>query len=152
VQTWRTLGNGDKYVDMSIDESWGPRMDGTMARQVFSFYPQDAEYGLLTPFNPHPNNIKDFFETGSTINNGITVSGGNSNSTFRLSYNNTRIEGVEPNTWLRRNNLSASASLDLTSKLTVSTNFNYANNSGQRPAQGYEGGSRNMFQWFSKKP
>ncbi|HEX2848664.1 MAG TPA: SusC/RagA family TonB-linked outer membrane protein [Chitinophagaceae bacterium] len=150
VQTWRTLGNGDKYVDMSIDESWGPRMDGTMARQVFSFYPQDAEYGLLTPFNPHPSNIKDFFETGSTVNNGITVSGGNSNSTFRLSYNNTRIEGVEPNTWLRRNNLSVSASLDLTPKLTVSTNFNYANNSGQRPAQGYEGGSRNMFQWFQR--
>ncbi|HEX2533103.1 MAG TPA: TonB-dependent receptor plug domain-containing protein, partial [Chitinophagaceae bacterium] len=26
-QTWRTLANGEKYVDMSIDESWGPRMD-----------------------------------------------------------------------------------------------------------------------------
>ncbi len=149
-QTWRTLANGDKYVDMSIDESWGPKMDGTPARQVFSFYPQDAEFGQLTPFNAHPNNIKDYFETGSTINNGISVSGGNENSTFRLSFNNTRIEGVEPNTWLRRNNLGVSASLDLTKKITVSTNFNYANNNGQRPAQGYEGGSRYLFQWFQR--
>jgi TonB-linked SusC/RagA family outer membrane protein len=149
-QTWRTLDNGDKYVDMSIDESWGPKMDGTPVRQVFSFYPQDAEYGQLTPFVPHPHNIKDYFETGYTYNNGITVSGGNENSTFRLSYNNTRIEGVEPNTSLRRNNLGISASLDLAKNITVSTNVNYANNKGQRPAQGYEGGSRYLFQWFQR--
>ncbi|MEI9808433.1 MAG: hypothetical protein WDO16_11515 [Bacteroidota bacterium] len=42
-QTWRTLGNGDKYVDMSVDESWGPKMDGTPVRQVFSFYPLDPD-------------------------------------------------------------------------------------------------------------
>src|SRR5690606_41730617 len=28
-QTFRTLPNGQPYVDMSVDESWGPRMDGT---------------------------------------------------------------------------------------------------------------------------
>jgi TonB-dependent SusC/RagA subfamily outer membrane receptor len=51
-QTWRTLPNGDKYVDMSVDESWGPKMDGTLARQVFSFYPQDPTFGQLTPLSP----------------------------------------------------------------------------------------------------
>lgn len=149
-QTWRTLANGEKYVDMSIDESWGPKMDGTMVRSVFSFHPLDPEYGKLTPFVPHPNNIKDFYETGSNLNNGITVSGGNENSTFRLSFNDTRIEGVEPNTWLRRNNLGLSASLDLTRKLSVSTNVNYATNNGQRPSQGYDGGSRYLVQWFQR--
>ncbi|HZJ37034.1 MAG TPA: carboxypeptidase-like regulatory domain-containing protein, partial [Gillisia sp.] len=94
-QSWRTLPNGDKYVDMSVDESWGPKMDGTPVRQVFSFYPQDSEFGQLTPFDPHPNNIKDFYETGYNLNNGVSVSGGNENSTYRLSLNDTRIEGVE---------------------------------------------------------
>ncbi|WP_242916247.1 SusC/RagA family TonB-linked outer membrane protein [Pontibacter liquoris] len=149
-QTWRTLPNGDKYVDMSYDESWGPKMDGTLVRQVYSFYPQDAEYGKLTPFLPHPDNIKDFYETGYNLNNGVTIAGGNENSTFRLSYNNTNIEGVEPNTWLKRNNLGLSSSLELTKKLTVSANVNYANNSGQRPSQGYDGGSRNLVQWFER--
>ncbi|PRY14219.1 TonB-linked SusC/RagA family outer membrane protein [Pontibacter ummariensis] len=149
-QTWRTLPNGDKYVDMSYDESWGPRMDGTPVRQVFSFYPQDPEYGKLTPFVPHPDNIKDFFETGHTINNGVSITGGNENSTFRLSYNNTQIEGVEPNTWLKRNNFGLSAGLDLTKKLTASANVNYANNYAQRPSQGYDGGSRYLVQWFQR--
>lgn len=149
-QNWRTLPNGDKYVDMSVDESWGPKMDGTPVRQVFSFYPQDPTYGQLTPFVPHPGNIEDYYRTGSNINNGITITGGNENSTFRVSFNDTRIEGVEPNTWLRRNNFGVSAGLDLTSKLNVSTNINYATNRAQRPTQGSEYGARYMVQWFQR--
>lgn len=149
-QTWRTLGNGDKYVDMSIDESWGPKMDGTLARSVFSFYPQDPEYGKLTPFVAYPNNIEDFFENGNTLNNGISVSGGGENSNYRFSLNDTRIQGVEPNTWLKRNNFGLSSSFDLSRKLTLSSNINFAINSGQRPSQGYDGGSRYLVQWFQR--
>ncbi|HEY6504347.1 MAG TPA: SusC/RagA family TonB-linked outer membrane protein [Chitinophagaceae bacterium] len=149
-QTWRTLPNGDKYVDMSVDESWGPKMDGTPVRQIFSFYSLDPEYNQLTPFVAHPSNVEDFFETGSTMNNGVTVSGGNENSTFRLSFNDTRVEGVEPNTWLRRNNIGLSAGLDLTKKLNVLANINYATNKAQRPTQGSEYGARYMVQWFQR--
>ncbi len=149
-QTWRTLPNGDKYVDMDVDESWGPRMDGTLARSVFSFYPQDPEYGQLTPFLPQPNNIRDYYETGSNINNGVTISGSNENSTFRLSFNDARIQGVEPNSWLKRNNLGLSAGLNVTSKLNVAGNFNFATNSAQRPTQGSEHGARYMVQWFQR--
>src|SRR5690606_24964824 len=91
-QTWRTLPNGDRYVDFAVDESWGPRMDGTLVRHVFSFYPQDPEYGQLRPFVPYPDNIKDYFETGINVNNGISVSGGTANSRFRVSFNDTRIQ------------------------------------------------------------
>jgi TonB-linked SusC/RagA family outer membrane protein len=149
-QTWRTLPNGEKYVDMSIDESWGPRMDGTPVRHVFSFYPQDPEYKKLMPFIPHPSNIEDYYRTGSNINNGIVMSGGNENSTFRLSFNDTRIRGVEPNTWLRRNNIGLSAGLDLTKKLNVLANVNFATNNAQRPTQGSEYGARYMVQWFQR--
>jgi len=149
-QTWRTLPNGQKYVDMDVDESWGPRMDGTLARSIFSFYPQDPEYGKLTPFVAQPNNIRDFYETGSNINNGVTVSGGNENSSFRLSFNDARIQGVEPNSWLKRNNLGLSAGLDVTPKLNLNANLNYATNSAQRPTQGSEWGARYMVQWFQR--
>ena len=149
-QTWRTLPNGEKYVDISVDESWGPKMDGTPVRQIFSFYRQDPEYKQLTPFVPHPDNIEDYYRTGSNINNGVTVMGGNENTTFRLSFNDTRIQGVEPNTWLKRNNLGISAGLDLSRKLNVSTNFNYATNTAQRPSQGSEYGARYIVQWFQR--
>ncbi|MEO6148969.1 MAG: SusC/RagA family TonB-linked outer membrane protein, partial [Mucilaginibacter sp.] len=148
-QTFLTLANGQKYINGN-DESWGPKMDGTPVRMYYSFYPQDPQFGQLTPFVPQPNNIKDYFETGHNINNGITLTGGGDNSAFRLSYNNTYINGTLPNTWLRRNNLGLNASFALSPKLTVGTNINYANNSGQRPAQGYQGSFTGAVQWFQR--
>ncbi|SDS08512.1 SusC/RagA family TonB-linked outer membrane protein [Christiangramia echinicola] len=145
-----TLDNGDPYVQLNYDESWGPRMDGTPVRQVFSFYPQDPTFGQLTPFVPHPDNIKDYYETGWNFNNTVSVSGGNENTTYRLSLNDTRIEGVEPNTSLNRNNLGINASLDILENLTVSTNFNYARNDAIRPQQGSEFGVAYLNQWFQR--
>jgi TonB-dependent SusC/RagA subfamily outer membrane receptor len=139
-QTWTTLTNGQKVVEVGVDESWGPRMDGTPVRQFYSFFPQDENFGKETPFLPFPDNIKDYYETGSNINNGITVMGGNENSSYRLSFNDTRIQGVEPNSWLKRNNLGLNASLDLSKKLNVATNINFATNNAQRPSQGSEFG------------
>jgi TonB-linked SusC/RagA family outer membrane protein len=149
-QTWNTLSNGEKVVEVGVDESWGPKMDGTMVRQVFSFYPLDPTFGQLTPFVGYPNNIEDYYRTGSNSNQGIVVTGGNENSTFRISFNDTRIRGVEPNSWLRRNNFGLSAGMDLTSKLNASVNFTYATNSAQRPSQGSEHGARYMVQWFQR--
>jgi TonB-linked SusC/RagA family outer membrane protein len=144
-------GVSTKYVDGSWDESWGPMMDGTPVRQQYSFYPADPDFGKATPFLPHPDNIKQYFVTGRTLNNSLSFSGGGQNTAFRLSYNNTDITGIEPNTYLRRNNLSFSGSLNVTPSLVVSTNLNYANNKGQRPSQGYQAlGSRNMYQWFER--
>jgi TonB-linked SusC/RagA family outer membrane protein len=144
-------GVATKYVDGEWDESWGPKMDGTPVRHQYSFYPGDPDFGKETPFVPHPNNIKDYFVTGHTWNNSISFAGGSQNTSFRLSYNNTDIKGIEPNTWLKRNNLSFSGSLNVSPKLVISTSLNYANNRGQRPAQGYQSlGSRNMYQWFQR--
>ena len=149
-QTFATLTDGTPYSSNSVDESWGPKMDGTPVRQYYSWFPADPDYGQLTPYVPHPNNIQEYYETGNTINNTIAVSGGAENSTFRLSYNNTDIKGVEPNTWLKRNNLGFNGSLNISTKLKVSTSLNYANNSGQRPPQGYDYGSTYLNQWFQR--
>ncbi|WP_165761212.1 SusC/RagA family TonB-linked outer membrane protein [Niastella koreensis] len=140
-----------KFVDGEWDESWGPKMDGTPVRHQYSFYPDDPDFGKETPFVPHPNNIKDYFETGHTFNNSISFSGGGQNTSFRLSYNNTDVKGIEPNTYLKRNNLSFSGSLSVNPNLVISTTLNYANNKAQRPSQGYQSlGSRNMYQWFQR--
>ncbi|WP_424495064.1 SusC/RagA family TonB-linked outer membrane protein [Salinimicrobium sp. GXAS 041] len=149
-QEFRTLPNGDPYVDISVDESWGPRMDGTPVRQVFSFYPQDPTYGQLTPFVPQPDNIKDYYETGYTFNNGVSVAGGGEGTSFRISLNDTRIEGVEPNTFLNRNNLAVHAGADIIDNLNIATNFTYATNNAQRPKQGSEYGANYLVQWFQR--
>lgn len=149
--TIKINGVDTKYVDGSWDESWGPKMDGTPVRQQYSFYPADPDFGKATPFIPHPDNIKEYFVTGHTLNNSISFAGGGQNSTFRLSYNNTDIRGIEPNTYLKRNNLSFNGSLNVTQNLVLTTSLNYANNKAQRPSQGYQSlGSRNMYQWFER--
>ena len=149
--TVKINGVDTKYVDGEWDESWGPKMDGTPVRHQYSFYPADADFGKETPFVPHPDNIKDYFETGHTWNNSISFSGGGQNTSFRLSYNNTDVKGIEPNTWLKRNNLSFSGSLTVTPNLVINASLNYANNKAQRPSQGYQSlGSRNMYQWFQR--
>jgi len=148
-QTFLTFSTGEKYVNGN-DESWGPKMDGTPVRMFYSFYPQDPEFGKLTPFLPQPNNVKDFFETGFNANNGITMTGSNESSVFRLSYTNAYINGTYPNSFLKRNNFSLSSSFDITSKLTAGANVNYANNNGQRPVQGYQGSFTGANQWFQR--
>ena len=150
-ETVNINGVPTKYVDGSWDESWGPKMDGTLVRQQYSFYPADPDFGKETPFVPHPNNIKEYFETGRTWNNSVSFAGGGQNTSFRLSYNNTDVKGIEPNTWLKRNNLSFNGSLNVNKSVTISASLNYANNKGQRPSQGYQSlGSRNMYQWFER--
>lgn len=149
-QQWLTLPNGDPYVQTNYDESWGPRMDGTPVRHYNSFYPQDPEYGQLRPFEPQPDNIKNFFETGTNFSQGVTISGGGENTRLRLSFNNTDISGIEPNTFLKRNNLGVSAGIDLSEKWNVATNINFSTNSARRPAQGAEQGSRYFGQWFQR--
>lgn len=154
TQTFNTFGTstplaGQRYID-NYDESWGPKMDGTPVRMYYSFYPQDPRFGQLTPFLPQPDNIKDFYETGLSTNNGINISGGNDNATIRVSYNNTYIKGTYPNTHLKRNNLGLSTSLKIVEKLTAGANLNYANNDALRPAQGYKGSFTGASQWFQR--
>ena len=148
-QTFLTFSNGEKYVNGN-DESWGPKMDGTPVRMFYSFYPQDPEFGKLTPFVPQPNNVKDFFETGFNANNGVSVTGSSENSSFRLGYTNAYINGTYPNSWLKRNNLNLNASFNITEKLVVGANVNYANNNAQRPVQGYQGSFTGANQWFQR--
>lgn len=150
MSTFPTLPNGDPYVQTNYDESWGPRMDGTPVRHYDSFYPQHPDYGQLRPFSPQPDNIKNFFETGSNLSQSVVVSGGGENTNLRISFNNTDIGGIEPNTFLKRNNVGISAGVDLANKWNIATNINFATNSARRPAQGAEAGSRYFGQWFQR--
>ena len=59
-----------------MDESWGPALNGQ---------PIDQFTGAQMPFLPHPNNVRDYFKTGSTWNTNVAVSRATENSNIRLS-------------------------------------------------------------------
>ncbi|MBT1686829.1 SusC/RagA family TonB-linked outer membrane protein [Dawidia soli] len=105
-------------VNDGVDESWGPKMDGRLIPQFYS-------NGEAVPFLPHPDNVKDFFVTGHTINNGVAISGAKEGFDYRFSYNNSRQKGVVPNTDQTKNSFSVNASYTLHPKVTLSTSANF---------------------------
>jgi hypothetical protein len=57
--------------------------------------------------------MKDFFQTGTNLINGVTVSGGNNKTTAYFSYNNTTANGIIPNNKYGKNNVSFKQSTKL---------------------------------------
>ncbi len=146
-------GQDYNVLNFAADESWGPPIAGQPYRPWYTWYPGTPDYGQVVPLTANPDNVRDFFETGVTYNNSVSLNGGNENTTFRLSYANVNQKGVVPNSELKKNNVGIAASTKLTQKLTLSANVNLANTNGAgRPIYGYDGGVIQSFnQWFQRQ-
>ena len=70
-------------VNDGVDESWGPRMNGQLIPQFYS-------KGVAVPFEAHPDNVRDFFETGYALTNGVAIEDASEKFDYRLSYNNLK--------------------------------------------------------------
>jgi TonB-linked SusC/RagA family outer membrane protein len=147
--------------------SFGPKMEGQLIKQ-FNSPSRDVNGNLVrgadiiaragslitaTPFAAHPNNIRDYFETGATTINNISFNGSNQQSSFRLSYTNLNNTGMMPNTDLKRNSIAFSASNRFNDKFSARAFVNYiGSGSTNRPAVGY--GSENpmyTFNWSGRQ-
>jgi TonB-linked SusC/RagA family outer membrane protein len=139
-------GKGGGLND-GVDESWGPKMDGRLIKQFFS-------NGEAVPFVAHPDNVKDFYKTGYTLNNGLSVGGSNEKMDYRFSYNNTKQTGILPNTGITRNTFTINNTYRITPKLTLSTFANYTR-AGADNLPGVDGRRGNsvtlQFIWFGRQ-
>jgi len=134
-------------INDGVDESWGPPLDGRLI-------PQFNSNGIPVPFIAHPNNVKDFFETGHTLNNGIAITGADDKFDYRFSYNNTKQTGILPNTDLGKNSFGVNSSYKILPDLVLSTSANYINTSsdnlpgvfGRRATS-----SMLQFAWFGRQ-
>jgi len=144
--------DGAKYYNFSADESWGPRMDGTMIAPWYAWDPTHPKFGQLAPFSPQPDNVKNFFETGLTASTNIAVSKSTDQFNSRISYTNLHRDGIIPNSKQGKHWLGTNASLELSDKLTVSTNLNFIfEDRFNTPIDGYSSGPQSSFnQWFAR--
>jgi len=148
-----------------VDESWGPRLDiGLNIPQFTSPWldanghvttdpAQFAEY-QATPWVSHPDNVRDFFETGVNQKYNVALSSSSEKGSARLSISNTSQEGTIPNTDLTKTSVNFASSLILSEKLTASFNGTYVNNSSDNlPQGGYD--ATNVMQsiggWFGRQ-
>ncbi|AQG78081.1 hypothetical protein AWR27_01160 [Spirosoma montaniterrae] len=121
---WQAF-NGKRYHDYTDDSSWGPRLDGSEYIPWYAWYPGSPYSFKTASFTPQPNNVRDFYNTGLTLNNGVSMRAGGTGYNLRLSYTNVNQTGVLPNTSLQRNYITAATTFDLGKNLTAGLNLNY---------------------------
>ncbi|MCD9019321.1 SusC/RagA family TonB-linked outer membrane protein [Parachryseolinea silvisoli] len=129
------------------DESWGPALD-----KGLEFVQWDSFDGQPRPWVSHPDNIKDFFETGKTFQNNIALSGGNEKADFRLSLSNFDQKGIIPNNDFKKNTIAISSGLNVTDKFRAEVSVNYIKSkSDNTTGGGYDNNNpMQQFTWFQR--
>jgi len=146
--------NGTTYniPEYNVDESWGPKLDGTTVLPwwgVFAYDEGMSDTYQTAPWSPQPDNIRDYFETGVAYQNNVSMTGGTARNNFRLSYTNLSRTGIFPNSQLGRNTISFSGMSKFGEKLTASTSVNYVNSTSEAiAATGY--GANSIMQKFGQ--
>ncbi|MEO6177049.1 MAG: SusC/RagA family TonB-linked outer membrane protein [Flavobacterium circumlabens] len=105
-------------INDGVDESWGPKMDGRLI-------PQFNSNGAAVPFVAHPDNVKDFFNTGITYENSISVAKSDEKSDFRLGVNNQKQKGIVPNSEVNKTNFTINTNYKISESIKVGVTANY---------------------------
>ncbi len=96
--------------------SWGARLDGSQVMQID---------GQLRPYSPQKNNVKNFYQGGSTFTNTIAFNGGNEIANFHFSTSNTDNKSIVPNNSLNRKTFNLGMNATLAKKLVFEGNAQY---------------------------
>lgn len=119
-------GTGNPPVYDEIENTnWGPKFDGSIVQSG----PTLANgHKLMIPYSAVPDNAKNFFNTGSNIQNSVSFSGGNEKGSFYASLSDNEVKGVVPMDKFRRNTFKLSGSTKLANNVNVSANISYNKN------------------------
>ncbi len=98
--------------------SWGARMQG----QSYTNYLYNKD-----TYTAQPNNVKDFFNTGTSLNNSVGFSAGSEKIQTYFSYTNNYAKGIIPHNDLNRHSLDFRISGQATSKLSYDVKATYIN-------------------------
>ena len=140
-------------VNDADDESWGPRLDsGLMIPQYNS--PVVGGVRQATPWISHPNNIKDFFETGFSQSHTIAVTNSSDRGAYRASVGFRNQKGTIPNTDIRHINANLSSNFNFNKYFSadMSLYFNNTHSDNLIPT-GYTSDSplQSIMEWFGRQ-
>lgn len=138
-------GDGGLYLGPTANDnnkrlSWGPAVDTLYWDGIPTEYDQHgsivgqsdpAAQTKVVPYDPF-----DFFNTGSTFNNNLAISGGNENSGYRVSIGNVHQTGVVPLTNQNKTTVSLSGQATIMPKLKSSATFSYVKTGSDKGVSG----------------
>lgn len=149
--------NGDLYYSYGASEdgastsgtssAYGPAFNGQYYYQYDPIVQgQGAERTL---WQPYKDNRKDFWNTGVTLNNNISLQGGDENGSMRASFGHQKNEWIMPNTGFERFTAAVNANYQISKRIKIGTSINYNNRASDNlPSTGYNNGSIAYFMIF----
>lgn len=134
-------GNGGGVND-SWPINWGPRLDAGLLLDQWSTGPN-------SPWISRPNNIKEWFNTGTNYENNIAFTSNGEKASGRVSYTNLNSTGIVDNTNMKQNTISANLNLTPTNKLTVTSSLTYLKKESDNiPPVGYN--YADIYAWLQR--
>ncbi|NJK96205.1 MAG: TonB-dependent receptor [Bacteroidales bacterium] len=128
----------DGTLEANLEEngSWGPKFDGVT--RIWGHVVDNQQQ--IKPYKALKTNVKDFFDTGVTLNNSVSITNGNDKSSYYLSYGNINADGILPGDVdsYKRNNFAIRGSSKFGNKLDVSGSFNYVKKDSRVAITGQE--------------
>lgn len=113
--------------------SWGPKFEGQLIDQWF---------GKQQPWVAHPDNVKDFLNTGWITDNNVSVSKKSDFASVRFSYGDSRQKGTMPFTDETKNNIGINSNINVLKNLHVQLIGNYSRlKNNNIPTSGYTDGN-----------
>ena len=142
-QTTYSGGNAGTYARRSFN-AWGERIQGQTVLNELQNFPDQPDSVPLRAFNAY----EDFYETGRTITNNISISGGNETSHYRLSVSDLDQEGIAPNTDFSRNTFTARGGTKISNNITSDFSVTYTRSGSDNiPLQGQNRSFVRQFLW-----
>ncbi|RRB04671.1 SusC/RagA family TonB-linked outer membrane protein [Larkinella rosea] len=105
--------------------SFGEKFQPGMTQVLFD--------NVTVPYEPQRHQITDFYRTGGTWTNTLTLSSGGENGGFSLSIANLDNKNIYPGSSYNRKNINLGFTQTLAKKLTVSGNINYSKEFRKNP-------------------
>lgn len=149
--------NGNPYYSYGSSEdggstggtssAWGPEFNG---QSFYQYDPtlegQSAERQL---WQPYKDNRKDFWRTGVTYNNNLSIQGGDEKGSMRFSLGHQKNEWIMPNTGFERISAAVNANYQVSDRIKLGTSVNFNNRTSDNlPSTGYNNGSIAYFMIF----
>jgi len=129
TQSEYAQGNLGVY-NPQLGNGWGPKISSVTG-------PVTDYKGEQNTLKSYPDNWKNFFETGHTMINSVSIDGATDQSDYRIGYTNLKQTGTVPGSEMGRNTLSFNAGQKINNKLTSRAWINYVRTTSDgRPAQG----------------
>lgn len=121
VQVQNKFGSGKTgahVLEEAENESWGAQLDAG------EMWVQWNSNGQKVPLVSYPDRFKDFFQTGFTNTNNVSVNGNYEKGNFRLSAGNMKNTGIIPNTDLSRFTIALNSAYNITDHFRTAVSLN----------------------------